>query len=202
VIVNSNNILFGQVRMNDLENLFKQLNLIVGFLDVSDEDVYNQIKNHDRFNLGVSIEDLYENSFENYRNHITTSALILGISHFEDYITKIIAKLLVMMPSSNKIKVSISTFQECGNDYLRILGNKQARKLTFSEKIIFIRKTYSDSDTSQISEILNVNKIRNCLIHNNGYADERLSPNFSKGEKMALQVFAYMRFCILRNMYS
>ncbi len=169
--------------MNDLENLFKQLNLIVGFLDVSDEDVYNQIKNHDRFGLGVSIEDLYDNSFENYRNHITTSAFILGISHFEDYITKIIAKLLVMNPRSNKIKVNISTFQECGNDYLRILGNEQARKLTFSEKVNFIKKTYSDYDTSKINEIIYGNKIRNCLIHNNGYADERLSPNFSKGEK-------------------
>lgn len=34
--------------MNDYDYLIKQLNLIIGFFDVSDENVYNQIRQHER----------------------------------------------------------------------------------------------------------------------------------------------------------
>ncbi len=69
--------------MNDLNYLLKQLDLLIGFLDVSDKQVYDQIKKHDRFNMGLTIEQLYENHYDNYLNHITTSSLLLGFAHFE-----------------------------------------------------------------------------------------------------------------------
>ena len=172
--------------MNELEYLIRQLNLIVGFLDVSDRKVYNQIRDHDRFQLGISIDSLYEGRFENYRNHITTSSLILGFTHFEDFIRKIVSKILLVNPGKNKIKVTISKFQRLGTDYLKKLGDEQARKLRFSEKINLLKNTYRDLDEDLIKEIVFVNKIRNCLMHNNGYADERLSPQFSNGEKISL----------------
>lgn len=37
--------------MNDLDYLISQLNLLMGFLDVSDEQVYEQIKGHDRYDF-------------------------------------------------------------------------------------------------------------------------------------------------------
>ena len=41
--------------MNDLDYLLTQLDLLIGFLDVSDEQIYEQIKTYDRYNLGVTI---------------------------------------------------------------------------------------------------------------------------------------------------
>ncbi len=172
--------------MNELEYLIKQLDLIIGFLNVSDEEVYNQIKNHDKFDFGISIDNLYEGNFENFRNHITASSLILGFSHFEDFISKMVAKIFLEFPSKNKIKFTISKFQELGSDYIKILGEEQAKELTLAEKMSLIKDVYKDLDNETINQILLVNKIRNCLMHNNGYADKRLLPQYANGEKISL----------------
>jgi hypothetical protein len=71
--------------MNDYDYLINQLNLLIGLLDVSEEDVYNLIKHHDQFNLGITIEQLYDNEYANFSNYITTSALLLGFAHLEDF---------------------------------------------------------------------------------------------------------------------
>lgn len=73
--------------MNDLDYLTNQLNQLVGFLEVSDEQVYQRIKHHYRFNIRMTIEQLYGNNFDNYKNHITKSALLLGLVHFEGFLT-------------------------------------------------------------------------------------------------------------------
>ena len=74
--------------MDHLNYLVKQLNLLIGFLEVSEENIYDLIKTHDSFGFGFSIESSYENEYENYKNHVTTSAFILGFAHFEDFISK------------------------------------------------------------------------------------------------------------------
>ena len=128
--------------MNDLDYLTNQLNLLVGFLDVSDEQVYQQIKNHDRFNIGMTIEQLYENNFDNYKNHITTSALLLGFAHFEDFLTKCIVKLLVTNPDKNDFKVTLKTIKEKGDGLVLSLAEEQSRRLTFAEKIKFLENSF------------------------------------------------------------
>lgn len=100
--------------MNELEYLKEQLNLIIGFLDVSDEAVYETIKLHDKFNLGLSIDDLYGNDYENFKNHVTTSALILGFTHFEDFLSKMIKIILTKYPTKNKLKSTIDKFEQLG----------------------------------------------------------------------------------------
>ena len=97
--------------MNDLDYLLHQLNLLIGFLDVSEREVYDQIKNHDQYNIGITIAELYNHEYSNYANHITTSALLLGFAHLEDYITKCTFKLLLTKPEIIlKRKLSYGTF--------------------------------------------------------------------------------------------
>lgn len=170
--------------MNDYEYLIKQLNLLVGFLDVSDEEVYLQIKGHDRFTLGVTIEQLYENSYDNYSNHITTSALLLGFSHFEDFLTKCIVKILIANPDKNEFKVALKTILEKGDAIINIMAEEQSKRLTFGEKIKFIEKNLHGLRTDLLIGIRFFNDVRNCLMHNNGLADKRLSPRFQDGEKI------------------
>lgn len=172
--------------MNEIEYLRSQLNLIIGFLDVSDQTVYEVIKSHDRFQLGLTIGDLYENSYQNFQNHVTTSSLILGFAHFEDFLTKMTSKMLFKYPTKNKIKFDISRLKELGLDYQQVLADEQAKKLTFAEKINLIRQIFTDFDATLIDEISFANKIRNCIMHNNGFADERLAPKYSTGSKIFL----------------
>jgi len=172
--------------MNDLEYLLKQLNLLIGFLDVSDQAVYNQIKQHDRFNLGLTIEQLYDSNYNNYSNHISTSALLLGFSHLEDFITKSIVKVLTSHPDKNDCKVTLKTIREKGDNLISSLAEEQARRLTFSEKVKFIEKNLTGISTQILTDIKFVNDIRNCLMHNNGLADHRLNPTYQVGQKIIL----------------
>lgn len=172
--------------MNDLEYLLKQLNLLVGFLDVSDEIVYEQVKRHDRFNLGVTIEQLYDKQYENYSNHITTSALLLGFSHFEDFMTKCLVRYLASHPDKNECKVTLKTIREKGDTLVLSLAQEQSRRLTFAEKIKFIEKHFTGISAQILIEIKHVNDIRNCLMHHNGLADNRLSPDFQNGQRIIL----------------
>ncbi|MGC4056639.1 MAG: hypothetical protein QM743_00740 [Chitinophagaceae bacterium] len=172
--------------MTDFDYLVNQLNLLIGFLDVSDEQVYNQIKQHDRFNMGLTIEQLYENQYANYSNHITTSALLLGFSHFEDFMTKCIAKFLTTYPDKNDFKVTLKTVKEKGDSLIPNLANEQSRRLTFSEKLNFIEKHLTGFSPNILVDIKFVNDIRNCLMHNNGLADKRLNPKYRDGQKIIL----------------
>jgi len=172
--------------MSDYDYLIKQLNLLIGFLDVSDEEIYQKIKHHDRFNMGITIEQLYESSYDNYSNHIATSALLLGFSHCEDFLTKCIVKLLTDNPEKNDYKVTLKTIKQKGDNLITELAYEQARRLTFSEKLKFIEKNLAGINSSLISEIKFVNDLRNCLMHNNGLADERLAPKYKVGDKIIL----------------
>lgn len=173
--------------MTDLEYLLKQLDLLIGFLDVSDKEVYLQIKHHDRFKIGMTIEQLYENNFDNYKNHITTSALLLGFAHFEDFLTKCVVKYLVANPDKNDFKVTLKTIREKGNDLIFSLAQERSRQLKFSEKMIFIEKHLHGLSIQVLTDIKFVNDIRNCLMHNNGLADNRLKPKYQEGEKIVLE---------------
>lgn len=172
--------------MNEYEYLIKQLNLLIGFLDVSDELIYSQIKTHDRFNIGITIEQLYESNYANYSNHICTSALLLGFSHFEDFLTKCTVKILIDNPYKNEIKVNLKTVIQKGETLISSLAEEQARRLIFREKIKIIENSILGINAKLIDEIRFVNDIRNCLMHNNGIADDRLVPKYALGQKIIL----------------
>src|ERR1700733_8541543 len=173
--------------MNDFDYLINQLNLLVGLLDVSEEEVYNQIKHHDQFNLGMTIERLYDNEYANFSNHITTSALLLGFSYLEDFVTKCIVKILVEHPTKNEIKVTIKTITEKGDLLFNYLAEKQSRQLKFSEKITFIEKNISGMNPEIIADLRIFNDVRNCIMHNNGMADNRIISRFKEGHKIILK---------------
>lgn len=172
--------------MNDYEYLIKQLNLLIGFLDVADEEIYQQIRLHDRFNLGITIEQAYENNYDNYSNHIATSALLLGFAHFEDFLTKCISKILVANPDINDFKVTLKTIKEKGDNLIVSLAEQQSRKLTFSDKVKFIEKNLQGLNSQTLIDVKFVNDVRNCLMHNNGLSDARLHPKYKEGEKIIL----------------
>ena len=172
--------------MNDFKYLVNQLNLLIGFLEASDEQVYEKIKQYDRFDMGVTIEALYDSQYANYSNHITTSALLLGFSHFEDFITKCIAKILTTYPHKNDCKVTLKTIIEKGDILIPELANEQSRRLTFTDKIKFIENHLTGLSTEILDTIKFVNDIRNCLMHNNGLADKRLSPKYQNNQKIVL----------------
>jgi hypothetical protein len=180
--------------MNDREYLIGQLDLLVAFLEVSDKHIYSQIKDHDRYGLGITIEQLYDNSYENYSSHISTSAFLLGFTYLEDFITKCIVKYLIDNPDKNDCKVSFKTIKDQGADLVKYIAMEQSKFLVFSAKLKFIEKNVKGITASLIAEIRLANDIRNCLMHNNGIADNRINTKYKLGERIILvsnQVHAF-----------
>jgi len=180
--------------MNEYDYLIEQLGLLIGFLNVSNEDVYNQIKNHDQYDLGITIEQLYNNSYSNFQNHVCTSAVLLGFSHMEDFITKCIVKILTAKPDKNNYKVAIITIKEKGDSLIKYMAEKKSRHMTFSEKIDFIEKNIEGIDPSLLADIKFTNDIRNCLMHNNGVADSRINSKYHLGDKITLSSYEVNSF--------
>jgi hypothetical protein len=188
--------------MNEYDYLLKQLDLLIGFLDVSDEAIYVQIKNHDQFGLGFTIEQLYDNKYENFKNHICTSALLLGFAHIEDFISKCLEKFLIANPEKNQSKVTLQIIKERGDSLVKYLAEEQSKQLKFSEKIKFIEKHFANIDKQILTDIKLVNDIRNCIMHNNGIADNRVSPLYKIGEKITLSAFDANSFGIKARKFA
>jgi hypothetical protein len=84
--------------------------------------------------------------------------------------------------------VSFITIEEKGSDLVSYLAQEQARKLKFMEKIEFLEKRIKGVDSELWENIKFVSKIRNCLMHNNGIANEELNLKYKMEEKIILSL--------------
>lgn len=161
--------------MNDYDYIIQQLDLLIGLLDVSKLEVFEQIKNHDSYNTGISVGKLYENSYENYSNHFCNATVLLGASHFEDFIGKCIKKILIDNPNLNKYKVDYSLISNNGDNIIDFLAEEQVKRMNVSDMLKFANKNVRQITNEMDRDMNNYRELRNCLIHNNGIADERVS---------------------------
>jgi hypothetical protein len=172
--------------MNKYENLIAELNKIIGLLEVSDASIFEKIKGNDRFGIGMTINNLYNNEYNEYKNHICCSGLLLGFSYFESYLYDLLQLILDKKPELNNYKITlkyvienkINLFNKATEDYLRNVGFTEVTKCLEKELKIF--------EGNEYNELMSVYNIRNCIMHNGGIADDRLRPKFQNGEKIVL----------------
>ncbi|MEO8666550.1 MAG: hypothetical protein ABI462_13745 [Ignavibacteria bacterium] len=62
----------------------------------------------------------------------------------------------------------------------------QAKRMPFSEKILFIERNIPGVDTKQLSDLKFIHNIRNCIMHNNGIADSALQSKYKEKQKISL----------------
>lgn len=173
-------------KMNQLETLIDELNKIVGLLEVSDLTIFNIIKNNDRFEVGMTIADLYNNSYYDYRNHLCCSGLLLGFSFFESYAYDLLGLVLKRKPELSNHKVTLkyvidnraNLFDKAIEDHLRMIG--------FTEVIKCLEKELRFFNGTEHQDMMFVYNIRNCIMHNGGVADDRVGDKFKLGEKISL----------------
>ncbi|MBI4651672.1 hypothetical protein HY745_10390 [Candidatus Desantisbacteria bacterium] len=172
--------------MNIYEILITELNKIIGFLEVSDKSVFELIKDNDRFGIGITINNLYNNNYEEYKNHLCSSGLALGFSYFESYTYDVFQKILKLKPELNNHKItlkyvienSVNLFDKAIEDYLRSVG--------FTEVIKCLEKELKFFENGEYDALMFVYNIRNCIMHNSGNADVRLNQKYNVGEKIKL----------------
>ena len=172
--------------MNRFETLLNDLNKIVGLLEVSEKTVFEMIKKNDRFSIGISISELYNNQYDEYRNHLCCSGLLLGFSFFESYAYDLLELILKYKPELNNFKFKLkyvidnqaNLYDRVIEDYLRTVG--------FTEVIKCIASEFNFFEENENAELMLIYNIRNCIMHNGGLADDRISPKYRNGERIVL----------------
>jgi hypothetical protein len=172
--------------MNRYNELISDMNKIIGFLDLSDKTIFETIKNNDRYNLGLSIGSMYNNEYNEFRNHICMSGFLLGFSYIEGYLYDIMKLVLIIKPEINKQKITIkymldnkhNLYEKTADDYIRNVG--------FTELVKDINRELNVFDENENRDLLIGYNIRNCIMHNSGIADNRLEPKYQTGTKIEL----------------
>lgn len=176
--------------MNDLELLNQSLDSLIGIIELSTKEVYDEIKFNERYNYANNPHSFYSNDFERYQDTLCISAFILGFTYFEDFISKCTVKLLSKLPDLNKSKVTIKEFNQMGSNYVTELALKEAYRLPISNKLKLMEKQFLALDSNLKKDIDLLRVIRNCIIHNNGIINDELSrldrSNYALNTKMIL----------------
>ena len=84
--------------------------------------------------------------------------------------------------------------QENSEKLVEHLAEGRSQELNFPEKIQFLKKNLNIKDETTPTQVNFVNGLRNCIMHKNGFADKRLLPEFTVGQKIILtsgQVHGY-----------
>ncbi len=173
--------------MNDYKYLLKQLDLLIGFLDVSEETVFNQIRNHDSFNIGITVGTLYEDNYKNYSSHICNATVLLGFANFEDFLGKCIKRILIDRPELNDFTFNYKTYQENNTNLVGFIAESKVSRMKISDKLTFANANIPAITQEMHQNLTNARHLRNCLAHENGIADTNLGfLNLNAGDTIVL----------------
>lgn len=172
--------------MNRIEQLTDELNKIIGLLEVSDCQVFDNIRDHDRFGIGTTIGDLYNGQYSEFQIHICNSALLLGFSYFESFVCDILALVLDKKPELNKHKFTLKYVIDNKADLFRRVTEDYLKTIGFTEALKCLEKELHFFEGCEHETFLEVYNLRNCIVHNAGIADDRVHSRFSPGERIVM----------------
>ena len=169
--------------MNNLHDRFiKQLDSLIPFIGISREDVFNLIQKKKLVWFPESSQAIPD-KYESYRKQINHSAFVLGYSYFEAFLSDLIKGIYLkrasMLPKEKSLK--FIEIINAGNyeTILEILIKKEIYEL-FYKNIEEIIKYHEDKlnliwSKEGKENLVKASYLRNCIIHNMGIADDKLS---------------------------
>lgn len=196
----------------NLQTIFiKNLDKLFGFLNVSDQKVYEIVKEH-QFNSEwidlndksyQTVDEIFLNNYNVFEEHILKSVLILGYAYCEAFLTDLFKECILMNPkimipngkkSNEEKNISYLMFLNANSkdDLIEILVEKEIRNLMYkniSEIVDYSEKKLNLKwEEIDVENLKKANKIRNCIMHNNSRVDKSLSliTNENIGEPLKL----------------
>ena len=164
--------------MTRLAYLKRQLAELSLIIEIPYETYYDQFQE----TLSVQLageEDIQFDDVKHLRHHINVSAFLIGFTHFEGFVTDIVkdiyrTELLETGRYANQI-----TLDKTVDDLL------YAECRDWNRKIAFLKDHFGGMNSFWYTEFLDINKIRNCLIHNNGKANYSLKERYADDEEIS-----------------
>ncbi|MCB0627756.1 MAG: hypothetical protein KDC43_28485 [Saprospiraceae bacterium] len=170
-----------------IENLFSQLDTLVPFLGLANEEIFSKIHDENQEWFTEQQRKSLPDTFNSYKNQVSVSAFLLGYSYFEVFIADLAKKILlsrpVLLPKDKNLTYGEVVDAQEYNILLERLVEKQVFSVMYSsvEKISeYYEKNLHITWPNYCNEysIEKAALIRNCYMHNGGIVDARLHNKF------------------------
>lgn len=182
--------------VNLLHRLTSQLDTLIPFLAISHQEVFELMSKERYIWFSTNQQDSFPNSHEMYQAQITCSAFLLGYSYSEVFLADLVREIYrlnpKMLPRDKQLKFSeileSSTYEEIINSMIE----REILALFYQsmEKIIeyFENKLRLKWPEEYKKEVIIASLIRNCIMHNMGRCENRLSEisKYKIGEEILL----------------
>lgn len=189
-----------------LDRLIFQLDTLIPFIAISYSDVFDLIQ-REKIIWFPDDQEKLPKTYEIYRKQINHSAFILGYSYFEAFLNDLAKEIFLSRPNmlaSNKtIKFEDVTNSSSYDEIILKLINKELLELFYKnmEDIIdyFFQKFNLTFLKNEKEKLIESSLLRNCIIHNLGVADVRLSmlADYTEGKEFEISASKVHDFGII-----
>ena len=175
--------------------LTQQLDGLVVFLAAAHEPVFELIRKHQEDWLDDGDDQQALRAYEDYGCNVVHGAFLLGYSYFEAFLADVAREVLrarpTMLAVDKQISAQVIVQANSYDELLRQVVDSEVRgvfmKNVTQQREYFTAKLQLEWDAAPDLEL--ASSCRNCLMHNNGVADERLARtgDFKVGESIRLR---------------
>jgi hypothetical protein len=181
---------------NILNRVITQFDTLIPFLAISHEDVFSLINKEKNIWFAPEQRAALPVSYKIYKTQITHSAFLLGYSFFEAFLTDLVRQIYVSMPKMlpKEKQIKYSEILECKN-YKTVLEIMIEREIIdlFYKRVDEVIRYFEDKlnlkwPDKYKNDIVFASCLRNCIIHNLGRANDRLSQvsKYKTGDRFEL----------------
>lgn len=179
-----------------LDRLITQLDSLISFLALSNEDAYAIIRDPHGALLTGNERQRLPDTFALYQAQVAHSAFLLRFSYAEAFLSDLVREMYhcrpEMLPRDKQLTFGDVLEQPDFDAVLSFMINREVFAVFYNsmEKIIeyFERKLHLQWPTADVDPVVEASLLRNCIIHNNARVDARLAlrPRWSEGAPIVL----------------
>jgi hypothetical protein len=183
--------------MDDLLNrLINQLNTLIPFIGISQEDVFQLIQREKQVWFPNN-EDSFPDNYDIYKTQINHSAFLLGYSYFEAFLSDLAKFIFLSQPSMLSMNKELK-FKEIikvnNYDEVKIIMINKVLLEHFNNSVedvmdnLFNKKLQLKCSDDFKENFIRASRLRNCIMHNMGIVDYRLAEvsDYREGDTIKL----------------
>ncbi len=202
---------------NLLDRVISQLDMLVPYLSLAHERVFELVESEYDNWCPNPLRTPMPDTFEAYKVQIAHAAFVLGFSYADAFIADLIRDIFLNHPEMlpKKKQLTFETIVNTGNyeSILHKMVNHEVHEVMHNgiEEIAdyFSTKFTIQWPQQEKQEFITASLIRNCIIHNNSCADDRLGEKsgWHIAQEISLSVSDVHRYgitvrSILRHVYE
>ena len=202
---------------NLLDRVISQLDTLVPYLSLAHREVFDLVESQYDNWCQTPEQTPLPNTFDAFTVQIAHSAFVLGFSYADaflaDLIREIYSKHPEMLPQKKKLSFEAIVAASDYDSVISRMIDHEVHDLMYhgiEDVAEYFDDLFSISwPRSELDDIITASLIRNCIVHNNSVADNRLGerPRWKVGDRITLSVsqvhgFGITARSLVRQIYA